>query len=111
MNALTALRNRVTPQAATVAVFWSVARVWVGWTFLSAGLEKIGSPVWTGKFAGVALHGFLGFSTSPAMTGGPHPQVVGPYAWMATHVFMPHDAVLSYLVTGSETLEDSARCL
>jgi thiosulfate dehydrogenase (quinone) large subunit len=104
MNTFTALRNRITPQSATVAALWTVARVWVGWTFFTAGLSKIGSPVWTGQHAGVALRGFLGFSASPAMTGGPHPQVMAPYAWMATHVFMPHDTFLSYLVAGSETL-------
>jgi thiosulfate dehydrogenase [quinone] large subunit len=111
MNTRTALKNRITPASAPLAIFWAVARIWVGWTFFSAGLAKIGDPAWTGKEAGTALHGFLGYSVSPAMTGGPHPQVLAPYSWMATHMFMPHDAFLSYLVSGSETLVGAALIL
>src|SRR5690348_3831018 len=83
---------------------WALARIWVGWQFLQAGLEKLGAPAWTGDQAGAAVRGFLGFAASPRMTGGPHPNVLAPYAWLDTHLLLPQAAALSYLVTGAELL-------
>lgn len=94
-----------------IAALWAVARVWVGWQFLSASLEKIGAPVWTGAHAGMALSGFLAFATSPPMIEGPHPNVLAPYAWTATHLFLPHAAVLSYLVSAGEFFVGAALIL
>jgi thiosulfate dehydrogenase (quinone) large subunit len=52
----------------------------------------------------MALQGFLQFATSATMTTGPHPSVVGPYVWLTDHLFLPHAAFLSYLVTMGELM-------
>jgi thiosulfate dehydrogenase [quinone] large subunit len=85
-------------------MLWAVARICVGWVFLQASLEKIGAPEWTGAQAGAAVRGFLGYAASPQMTGGPHPNVLSPYAWLDTHVLLPHAVALSYMVTCGEFL-------
>jgi thiosulfate dehydrogenase [quinone] large subunit len=90
---------------------WAVARIGVGWVFLQASLEKIGAADWTGAQAGAAVRGFLGYAASPQMTGGPHPNVLSPYAWLDTHVLLPHAVVLSYMVTCGEFLVGAALIL
>ncbi len=97
--------SRRTPsalQAWVPSLLWAVVRIWVGVEFLQASLEKIGSSVWTGTQAGVAVRGFLGYASSPQATGGPHPEVLRPYAWVSTHLLISHAATLSYLVTAGE---------
>ncbi|HXF83677.1 MAG TPA: DoxX family protein [bacterium] len=39
-----------------LAWLWAVARVWLGWQWIEAGLHKIGVEAWTGN--GLALKGF-----------------------------------------------------
>lgn len=38
-----------------MAAFWLLVRIYVGWQWLSAGIEKLQSPVWTGSKAGTAM--------------------------------------------------------
>ncbi|HWE60669.1 MAG TPA: DoxX family protein [Chloroflexota bacterium] len=85
-------------------ILWAIARVWVGWQFLSAALDKIGAPAWTGAAAGAQIRTLLGAALSPKMTQGAHPNVLGPYAWLIRHVFLPNAAPLAYLVTAAEFL-------
>lgn len=54
---------------------WLAARVYLGATWLQAGLEKLVSPAWT--HGGLALKGFWIWSISAQ--AGPHPQVA--YSW------------------------------
>lgn len=79
---------------------WALLRVYVGYEWLSAGIEKAGSPVWVGAQAGTAVGGFL--KGALAKTGGDHPSVQGWYAWFIEHVALPNAALFSYLVTFGE---------
>ncbi|WP_331250450.1 hypothetical protein [Kyrpidia spormannii] len=51
----------------------TVLRLWLGVEWLLSSLEKIGSPVWTGGKAGVAVAGFL--KNALTLTKGDHPEV------------------------------------
>lgn len=97
-------QNTQSRRAMLTAALWALLRLWVGGEFLTAALSKIGDPAWTGARAGVAVRGFLGFAISPAMTTGPHPDVLLPYVWLTQHVLLAHTATLSYLVTAGEFL-------
>lgn len=79
---------------------WLVVRLYVGWEWLHAGWEKLQNPVWAGASAGAALKGFL--MGALAKTTGQHPDVTAWYAWLIHHVFLPHTALFSYLVTYGE---------
>ncbi len=87
-----------------VAARWimTVLRVWLGWQWVSAAAEKIGSPVWTGSKAGVAITGFLQHAVS--LSQGPHPGVQGWYAGFIRGVALPDAAFFSYLVSWGELL-------
>jgi thiosulfate dehydrogenase (quinone) large subunit len=83
---------------------WAVARVWVGWQFLTAGMDKVGASAWTGSSAGAQIRQLLGVAISPKLTSGAHPTVLAPYAWLARHVLLPNATPLAYLVTALELL-------
>jgi thiosulfate dehydrogenase [quinone] large subunit len=84
------------------AWFWLIVRVYVGWEWLAAGWEKVGSPVWTGDKAGVAVTGFLNGALQK--TAGAHPDVSGWYAAFIQHFALPHAATFSYIVSYGEVL-------
>ena len=91
------LRNHV------VARFiMTVLRIWLGWQWVSAAVEKLGSPVWTGSKAGVAITGFLQHAAS--LSQGPHPDVQGWYASFINAVALPDATFFSYLVSWGELL-------
>jgi thiosulfate dehydrogenase [quinone] large subunit len=92
----------IAPSDWLTGILWAIVRIWVGWQFLTAGLSKIGTPAWTGAHAGDQIRQLLGVAVSPKMTGGSHPTVLGPYAWMIRHLFLPNAAPLAYLVTAAE---------
>ena len=48
-----------------IAWFWVLVRVYVGYAWLMAGWEKLGSPAWTGNKAGAAVTGFLKGALAP----------------------------------------------
>ncbi len=104
MNTLAMCKNQATRRGWMMGVAWAVLRIWVGYQFLSAGLQKLGNAAWTGSHAGVALSGFLHFATSPVMTTGAHPNVLMPYVWLSHSIFMGQATTLSYLVTTGECL-------
>ncbi len=85
-------------------IVWAVVRVWVGWQFLTAGLDKVGTSAWTGSSAGAQIRQLLGAAITPKMTGGSHPTVLAPFAWLTRHVLLPNATPLAYLVTASELL-------
>jgi len=84
------------------AWIWLVLRVYVGWQWLSAGWEKLHSPIWSGSDAGGALSGFINGALSK--TAGDHPDVQGWYAYFLQHIVLPYANVWSHLITYGELL-------
>jgi thiosulfate dehydrogenase [quinone] large subunit len=93
----------------SVAWFWLLVRVYVGWEWLKAGWGKLGNPVWTGNKAGTALSGFL--QGALAKTAGAHPDVAGWYGSFLQHTVLPHAATWSYVVVWGEILVGAALIL
>lgn len=81
-----------------LALVWLAARLWLGWIWLDAGWHKLRDSAWVGDEAPAAINGFLTNATSPESTGGPFPAVSSWYAWLVENVFLPGDALLTYLV-------------
>ena len=84
------------------AWIWLVARLYVGWIWLEAGLEKVQNPAWTGSTAGVAMKGFI--MGAIAKASGEHPAVQDWYAGFLNSVVIPNISVFSYLVAYGELL-------
>lgn len=82
------------------AWLWFVVRVYLGWQWLHAGIEKALNPAWIGDNAGVAISGF--FNGSLQKTGGAHPDVQWCYAWFIEHVALPNATAFSYVITFGE---------
>jgi len=99
-----------------IAWVWLIIRLYVGWQWLVAGIEKLtGYSIDVGSFGqkagsswiftshpGAALSGFL--QGAIAQTSGPHPAVQDWYAWFLQHVALPIAPGLSYVVTFGEIL-------
>lgn len=83
-----------------LAILWLVLRVYVGFSWVSAGWEKWQNSAWVGDSAGTAISGFL--NTSLTKTLGAHPDVSSWYASFITSVVLPHAVLFSYLVTYGE---------
>lgn len=84
-----------------LGLLWLLVRVYTGWSWLQAGREKIGNPVWTGAKAGTGLAGFLAGALKKA--GGAHPDVQGWYAGFLQNFVMHHTVAFSYMVAFGET--------
>ena len=82
------------------AWIWLIVRVYVGWTWLEAGLGKATSPNWIGAKAGSFLTVWL--TGSLAKSHGAHADVQGWYAWVLSNVVLPHAAFWSVAVTLGE---------
>lgn len=82
--------------------FWLIVRLYVGYEWITAGWEKLNSPVWTGSKAGVALTGFLMGAMKKA--GGAHPDVSGWYAMFLKDFVLPNAALFSHFVAYGEVL-------
>lgn len=82
------------------APLWLIIRLYVGYSWITAGLSKISSDVWVGAQAGTAVKGFLlGALTK---TSGAHPDVSSWYAYFIEHFAINHTVLFSYLVTYGE---------
>ncbi|KKQ42771.1 MAG: TQO small subunit DoxD [Candidatus Levybacteria bacterium GW2011_GWB1_37_8] len=79
---------------------WFFVRIYVGWTWLTAGWDKVISPVWAGDKAGVAVSGFL--TKSLTKTTGAHPDVQGWYAYFIETIALPNSEIFSYVVSFGE---------
>jgi thiosulfate dehydrogenase [quinone] large subunit len=88
------------------AWFWGVIRIYVGWQWLVAGIDKFSNPAWNGEGAGTALSGFI--QGALTKTGGAHPDVSGWYASFLQNVVLPHAATWSHIVTYGEILVGAA---
>lgn len=86
-------------------VVWTIVRVYVGWQWLSSGLEKTfgsGSAVWVGSKAGTAITGFL--KGALAKTAGAHPDVQWWYGGFLRNIALPNATLFSYVVSWGELL-------
>lgn len=81
---------------------WTIIRIWLGYDWLMAGLEKINNPVWVGDKAGIAVSGFLQGALSKAT--GEHPAVQSWYATFIKNFALPNSKLFSYLVAYGEVL-------
>ena len=101
-------------EAKYTGILWLVARLWLGYEWLMAGIEKVfgeGSIGWVGAKAGTGVTGFLkGAIAKSALAEGfdpiktPHPAVQDWYAYLARDVFLPNATLFSYLVAYGELL-------
>src|SRR5437588_622131 len=76
-----------------MAWVWRLVRVYVGYQWLTAGIEKIegeGAVGWTGSQAGTAMAGFV--NRALPQVSGAHPNVYGWYAGFLQTVVLPHTA-------------------
>ena len=99
---------------AVTGLVWLLARLWLGYEWLHAGIEKVigeGAIKWVGAEAGGSVAGFLkgAIAKSPLAEGfdpakTPHPAVSEWYATLARDVFMPNAQLMSYLVAYGELL-------
>jgi thiosulfate dehydrogenase (quinone) large subunit len=84
---------------------WLVARLYLGYEWLSAGWEKLagaGSAVWVGDKAGAAIVGFANGALKK--TSGDHPDVQGWYATFLNDVVIPNAGLFGRLIAVGETL-------
>jgi thiosulfate dehydrogenase [quinone] large subunit len=84
------------------AWLWLFLRLYAGWQWLQAGINKWGNPAWTGDNAGAAITGFV--QGALERTGGAHPDVQAWYAWFLRNLVLPNAAFWGYLVTVGEIL-------
>lgn len=83
------------------AWFWLAVRFYAGYEWLTAGLEKLGNPAWTGAHAGAAVHGFVAGALHKVGVGA-HPDVTGWYAAFLANAVLPNAAAWSWAVTLGE---------
>jgi thiosulfate dehydrogenase (quinone) large subunit len=83
-----------------MAPVWLLLRVYLGYLWLMAGVDKVREGGWIGAGAGGAVQGFA--QGALQQTGGEHPQVTQWYAGFLESVVMPNAALFSYLVVFGE---------
>lgn len=81
---------------------WTLLRVWLGYKWLTSGIEKLKSPAWVGSEAGVAIEGF--FQGSIAKSVGEYATVPGWYAVFIEKFALPYSKIFTYLIPIGETL-------
>lgn len=81
---------------------WLFVRLYVGWEWFQAGMNKINNPAWTGSNAGAAITGFVNHALT--LTEGEHPQVQGWYASFLNDMVLPNAELWSYFVSWGEFL-------
>lgn len=85
-----------------IAVIWLIVRAYVGWQWLSAGIEKVQNPLWVGPKAGVALNGFIMGAIDK--TAGPHPSVQMWYGDFLRNFVLANVQSFSHVVAFGEVL-------
>ena len=98
------------------AWFWLILRVYVGYEWLAAGLDKVVDPVngpkWVGAEAGTAVKGFLTGALGKAdPVKFAHPDVSQGYAYFINNFAMPNAELFSYMVAYGEVLVGAALIL
>ncbi|AJA48623.1 hypothetical protein CPAST_c25540 [Clostridium pasteurianum DSM 525 = ATCC 6013] len=84
------------------SIIWTVLRIWLGYQWLTAGIEKITGQGWIGSKAGVSITGFLKGALAKAT--GEHPLVQWWYASFIKSFALPNAKIFSYLVAFGEIL-------
>jgi thiosulfate dehydrogenase [quinone] large subunit len=85
-----------------MAPVWLLVRVYLGYLWLSSGVEKLIGGSWIGQGAGGAVQSFA--QGALQQVGGEHPQVTQWYARFLEAVVIPNAAVFSYVVVFGELL-------
>ncbi len=85
-----------------LAWFWLIVRVYAGYQWIEAGIEKWGNPAWTGSQAGAGLTGFV--KGALPKTTGDHPDVNSIYAGFLQTFVLPYAAQWSWAITVGEIL-------
>lgn len=85
-----------------LAWLWLIVRAYVGYLWIKADRDKLGSPAWTGAQAGVGLKGFVEGAISK--TSGSNPAVQGWYAAFLKDFVLHHLSAFSYMVAFGELL-------
>ncbi len=82
--------------------FWLIVRIYVGWQWFSAGIEKFQGQGWVGPTAGTAMTGFINGALTK--TTGTHVDVQGWYGGFLQNFVLPNTAAWSYAITFGEIL-------
>ncbi|MFC4024696.1 DoxX family protein [Oceanobacillus longus] len=82
------------------AWIWLILRLYIGYTWLTAGFGKVTNDAWTGENAGTALGGYMSGVMETAADG----VVAGWYATFLESVVIPNAVVFSYMVAWGELL-------
>lgn len=84
------------------APLWFLIRLYLGYEWLSAGLDKVLNPAWFGSGAGAAIQGFV--KGAVGKTVGAHPDVSMWYASFLQDMVLPHATFWSNFVAVGEML-------
>lgn len=82
------------------AWLWLIIRLYLGYSWLTAGIGKITNPAWTGADAGVAIKGFMQGALALVEEG----HVPTWYAWFLETLVIPNSVLFSYVVAWGEVL-------
>lgn len=83
------------------AIIWLIVRLYLGYTWLTAGWGKVTSSAWTGENAGAAITGFINGALAKAEQGT---DVTGWYASFLENVVLPQAKLFSFMVAYGELL-------
>lgn len=83
------------------AWIWLIIRLYVGYTWLKAGIGKIQGDAWTGENAGAAIQGFIQGALAKAEEGK---DVTGWYASFLENIVLPNAKAFAFLVAWGEVL-------
>ncbi len=81
---------------------WLIMRLYVGYEWVNAGLEKLQNPAWFGAKAGTGIAGFVNGALQK--TTGSNPAVQSWYATFLKDIVLPNSAIWSYIITFGELL-------
>jgi thiosulfate dehydrogenase (quinone) large subunit len=82
------------------APLWLLLRLWLGYEWLKAGIEKFTGSGWVGASAGQAINGF--FDGAIKSSQGEKATVTGWYAAVIENVAQPAAGLLTYLIPLAE---------
>ncbi len=102
MNTISSNWNSKSVQGAV----WGIVRLWLGYSWITGGWEKLTGGGWIDSKAGLAVGGFLKGALGKA--GGEHPEVHAWYADLTRNFFIPNAVVFSYLVAFGEFMIGAA---
>lgn len=77
------------------AWIWLVLRLYLGYSWLTAGLGKVGAEEWTGANSGAAIKGFMEGAIARSSEG----DVAGWYVWFLENIVVPNSVVFAYVVS------------